>query len=99
MASLEDLEAAVDAQFATLSPAVAAVQGKIRELADLVKQGASSEALSQVITELNSNTSAIAQGLADAMNDPSTPTPNVPVPEPENPLPDLPGQEETPVEE
>jgi hypothetical protein len=94
MATYEDLEAAITAQFETLSPAVNDVQGKIRDLADLVKNGASSEALSQAITELNSNTSVLASGLKAAMEDPATPDPTVPVPEPENPLPPLPGQAE-----
>jgi hypothetical protein len=87
MASVEELETAINGQWEVLAPAVADVQAKLRSLAEQVANGVSSDRLGELIADVNASTSEIAQGLANAMQDTTTPDPTVPVPNPENPLP------------
>jgi hypothetical protein len=85
--TIEELEAAVNSQWETLAPAVANIQERVRALQEAINSGATSQQLSDLVAEVNDNTTRVAQGLADAMQDPTTPDPTVPLPTPENPLP------------
>lgn len=87
MATVEDVEAAITAQFEAVAPEIAEVQTKLRELYDQISSGATSDQLQGLVEAANASTSRIAQAVSDAMNDPNTPDPTVPIPEPENPLP------------
>lgn len=88
MASVEELESAIATQWDALSPAVTDVQNKLRDLADQINNGATTQQLQELVQDVNASTSRIAQGLKDAMDSPETPDPTTPVPEPENPLPE-----------
>lgn len=90
MATLEDLEAAVNTQWETLAPAVSNIQERVRALQEAINSGATTQQLSDLVAEVNENTSRVAEGLAVAMQDPTTPDPTVPLPTPENPLPEPP---------
>lgn len=87
MATIEEVNTALTTQWETVSPALQSVQERIRALADALASGATTEQLASLVTEVNNNTSRIAEGLRAAMQDPSTPDPTVPIPDPENPLP------------
>lgn len=87
MATVEELETAINGQWEVLAPAVTEVQGKLRDLAEQVRNGATSDRLAELVADVNASTSQIAQGLQNAMGDPATPEPTVPAPDVENPLP------------